>query len=778
MRSIVTARMKGKNWVIWEKDKKDIIVMFVKNQLVNKLFFIFLLILFGLNPQNGIGATLFVTNSSDSGAGSFRDQVQMATSGDTIQFSIQGVIKVDSFIRLDKDLVIIGPGINVLSLDGQQQSRILQVEAFQKVKISNLHFQNGNSENLTSTGGAAIQAVGDLELSNCLFEGNIGEYGGGLHVFNRKPDTVRVSITNCSFVNNRATILDGGAINMSYADVGHIHGRITNCVFVDNFSASTGGAINLFGRQRGSIDLEINSCTITRNKAAFAGAINNFIKDTIKISNTIMVDNQARNGNGNIISGGYNLIDDTVGLSFQTQATDIFTQDAGLGPLISGGEWIPSVGLLCGSVAIDNGMPMGGSATDVRGILRDANPDIGAHERNDYWDKRIYSSEDGTAGSLRVVLQYACGGDTLMLDKLIGTVKLDTQIVIDKDITLIGNRGEIGTKFLNTGHQRFFVVENQTQANFHFFSFWGGNPAQNGGGAILNKGRTKIYNATFAYNRAVSGGALANYGDGDSAMMVLTNCTFSNNEATILDGGAIDNYGFSHPANLILNHCTLIKNSSHKKGGGIFNNPMASADVKNTILAMNNASEGPETFGGFTSFGNNLWLDTTFTRSVFAPTDLINIQPELDSFAYYGGPSYTYRPQSNSPVIDAGNNADAPMIDQRGENRLFGTSVDIGAYEYDPATSISTPALNSELLRVYPNPASQKIWIDFETNDSGNSFSFEIYTLDGKQVFKSQLFRSRDEGKVAIDISTYPRGLYLIIGTQGSRRYYQKVVFK
>lgn len=756
--------------------------MSVQNYHIKRIFFILLLAWILILPEKGMASILFVSSDANAGAGSLRDQVALANSGDTIMFNINGIIRVDSSIQFTKDLVVIGPGFDKLIVDGQDKFRIFQVLPFHDVQISNLHFRNGNASNLISTGGAAIEVIGNLTLKTCLFEGNTGEYGGAVHVFNRNVDTVFFEMINCSFINNRSTILDGGALNISYAGVGYIVARITNCVFTENSSAKNGGAINLFGQQNGGIDLEINSCTIARNTASLAGGISNLVADTISLFNTIFTENKARvsypNGSGNIISEGYNLIGDTLGFSFQPLATDIIGANSGLGPLIEKGEWIPSVGLLCGSLAIDNGALEGTSTVDVRGLNRDMFPDIGAHERLDTWDKRIYTKEDGAAGSLRLALEYACPGDTLSLENIIGEIELDTQIVISKNIVLVGNQGAIGTKFLNKGNQRFFVVENQTEVAFHNLSFWGGNPTQNGGGAILNKGKAHIYNSTFAYNSAISGGALANYGDGDSAMMVLTNCTFSNNKATVLDGGAIDNYGFSHPAQLSLNHCTMVKNSSKKKGGAIFNNNKAGATIKNTILALNQAPEGSETYGGFTSLGNNLWLDTTFTRSVFQVTDLVNIQPDLDSFAYYGGSNYTYRPKAGSPVIDAGNSDNAPSTDQRGLNRFFGTSVDIGSYEYDPATSLESSVSQVGAFSVYPNPTSDRLWIDFKDALQNESCSISIYSLTGKCIYKNHFEKGPEEGNLEISISDYPKGVYVLIGMMGTRRYYQKVVFE
>ncbi len=59
-------------------------------------------------------ATLTVTNLNDSGAGSLRQAVIDAASGDTINFSVTGTITLTSAqISINKDLTITGPGVAI-----------------------------------------------------------------------------------------------------------------------------------------------------------------------------------------------------------------------------------------------------------------------------------------------------------------------------------------------------------------------------------------------------------------------------------------------------------------------------------------------------------------------------------------------------------------------------------------------------------------------------------------------------------------------------------------
>jgi hypothetical protein len=112
---------------------------------------------------------------------------------------------------------------------------------------------------------------------------------------------------------------------------------------------------------------------------------------------------------------------------------------------------------------------------------------------------------------------------------------------------------------------------------------------------------------------------------------------------------------------------------------------------RNTIIAGNTARSGPDVFyefGLLNSEGYNLIGDGTGGSS-FADTDLVGtsehpIDPMLEPLGDYGGPTQTMRPLPGSPVINAGDNTDAPDTDQRGFPRIVLDFIDIGAVELQP----------------------------------------------------------------------------------------------
>src|SRR5205085_5717173 len=88
----------------------------------------------------GEAATLTVTNTNDSGAGSLRDAINAADyDGDTINFApgVTGTITLTSgHLVITKNLTISGPGANVLTISGGMASRIFYVLPSDSLLIS------------------------------------------------------------------------------------------------------------------------------------------------------------------------------------------------------------------------------------------------------------------------------------------------------------------------------------------------------------------------------------------------------------------------------------------------------------------------------------------------------------------------------------------------------------------------------------------------------------------------------------------------------------------
>ena len=90
--------------------------------------------------------TITVTNTSDSGAGSFRQALADANDGDTINFAVTGTIGLTSGeLLVDKSVTISGPAAASLAVDGNSNSRVFHIAAGTTVTTSGLTISHGNA---------------------------------------------------------------------------------------------------------------------------------------------------------------------------------------------------------------------------------------------------------------------------------------------------------------------------------------------------------------------------------------------------------------------------------------------------------------------------------------------------------------------------------------------------------------------------------------------------------------------------------------------------------
>ena len=113
-----------------------------------------------------------VQNLNDAGTDSLRDLINDGCQGDTIFFDESlagGTLALDSEIDITKNVVVVGLGINDLTLDGGERYRIFHVTADDlEVHLQDMRLINAKA----STNGGAIYNEGNLYLSDMIFINN------------------------------------------------------------------------------------------------------------------------------------------------------------------------------------------------------------------------------------------------------------------------------------------------------------------------------------------------------------------------------------------------------------------------------------------------------------------------------------------------------------------------------------------------------------------------------------------------------------------------------
>jgi len=162
-----------------------------------------------------------------------------AHSGDTINFSIIEFCGFNGcFINLlsalpdiSAPMSILGPSRHAIqrSSSAATNFRVFNVTTTGTVNISDLTIKQGNPGNANG-GGLQNFGSGTVNVTNCVFQGNVASNGGGISV----RGTVNVS--NCTFTGNAAS--NGGGI---YNDAGTLN--VTSCTFTGNQAGGDGGGI-------------------------------------------------------------------------------------------------------------------------------------------------------------------------------------------------------------------------------------------------------------------------------------------------------------------------------------------------------------------------------------------------------------------------------------------------------------------------------------------------------------------------------------------------------
>jgi Tol biopolymer transport system component len=201
-----------------------------------------LFFMLSLATVENYAATLTVTNKNDIGAGSLRQSIIDAVSGDTIDFAanVRGTIVLTAKIRFSKSLIIVGPGAGLLSITKGAQSPpgIFDVAGNSggALNLSKITLTGSGAE---FQGGAVSSIGGAVKLSNCVLIGNGGtenshtQNGGAVYV-----SGATLTIDHCLISNNKATF--GGGISMEA-------GSINDSIVSGNVAFNTGGGAEIFG---------------------------------------------------------------------------------------------------------------------------------------------------------------------------------------------------------------------------------------------------------------------------------------------------------------------------------------------------------------------------------------------------------------------------------------------------------------------------------------------------------------------------------------------------
>lgn len=398
-----------------------------------KLFAGFLFVICAFSSVSA--ATYTVTKIADTSDGtcdsdcSLREAVLAANAtidNDTIEFSTlfsstQTITLSGSEIVMaaNGSLTVNGPGANLLTISGNNASRILVSSANANISINNLRFTGGTGVGATNTGrgGAIYNVGGTMVISNSILTGNSAANGGALNNAASTSPSVAGNLTviNCSITSNSSTSSGAAMQNFSTSFL-----NIRNTTISGNTSSGTGiaGAIQANGTVTvtnttisgntaasgtgagiyfNGTSLNLTNSTIVNNTSLGGGGLHRTGTNPLNIRNTIIANNVGASGSpdafGAVNSQGNNIIGNVTGSSGWI-TSDLQNVNPVLGSLSANGGLGNTHLPLTGSPAIDAGQncvvdlscasanPPVAVTTDQREVARPQNStvDIGAVE--------------------------------------------------------------------------------------------------------------------------------------------------------------------------------------------------------------------------------------------------------------------------------------------------------------------------------------------------------------------------------------------------------------
>ncbi len=293
---------------------------------------------------------------------------------------------------------------------------------------------------------------------------------------------------------------------------------------------------------------------------------------------------------------------------------------------------------------------------------------------------------------------------------------------------------------LNTGTS-VFVMERCIIRN---------NLTARGGVDVYARGGTNlqvnIYNSLFHDNVSAdlpgpttgnSGSSLnlgVNVNETGQMTATVANCTFANNREDSVSDSTAGTIISSQPTNR--NLMTL--------------------NVYNSVFADNlNSVNGLSRQVALAPVGNgayNLIFESNMTDRDFSsvPNSAENNTLVVADPAFVDQANRDYGPATGSPLIDAGdNNFVFYTIDLLGNNRFVNGPTDIGAIEFQTTASIDE--LDLLQIKIYPNPASDVIYVDCGEHAFAKA---RLHNLQG-QLIKSS-------SRAQMDVSSLKSGFYII----------------
>jgi hypothetical protein len=322
-----------------------------------------------------------------------------------------------------------------------------------------------------------------------------------------------------------------------------------------------------------------------------------------------------------------------------------------------------------------------------------------------------------------------------------------------------GNTGSCGTINLS---------DNVLLKNVEFYHNHGGKALRVGMGYSLvglplnNPDTVQVIQSIFRGNDldndsvlATGGGAVVIGNDmvPDSNTCFFTSCLFTGHISDSVDAIGSISLSSHYGGQAFAINCTFADNTWNNpfgEGAPIAVTYGSKLHIYNSILYGNVPAEiymyTIEDMDNYLDIHNSLLQGGLPGIKVYSPDNYITFDPSnLDTYPEWDTiEPYKYSLLEGSPCIDAGTldfppGITLPEFDLAGNPRVWGESVDMGAFEYGPWVAIKEnpnskfKIQNSKLLEVSPNPFTYGTYVSYELKEPGR-LNISVYSISGMKV--------------------------------------------
>ncbi|MFN4252284.1 beta strand repeat-containing protein [Deinococcus sp.] len=572
-----------------------------------------------------------VTSLADSGAGSLRDTLAAAKSGDTLRLTGTGTLTLASPLSIDKNVTIIATGVTI---DAAGKGRALDIakgatvtmqggtlkggtgavlpaslrsaalpEHMNKAARARLQAANLNPQATTLTYGGVLSNAGTLTLDGVTITGGKANSGGG--IYNTEGATLTLKGTT-NVTGNEATALNSDVDTFDQGLGGGIYNRGTLTLAggrIDGNRAtwSGGGIVGAVGSVTNLTSGSVNDNACTRPLTGTTNAdVDGCAGGGLYMLGDVTLGGASISGNtATHLGGGIMVTSSCVGAECTTIITPTFTMTGGTvennrttGKVDNGGGglWLNAKSTISGGVIRGNSSMYGGGIDTWRDLTLTG----GTIEKN------TATESGGGIIFIRPGRTYRIGGTAQISGNTATgsgggvTIVQNAQVTMDGG-NISGNASKSGGGVSVSEDSKLTVKGGTVTQN---------TATANGGGLRTWRGSIDVQGGTISSNRAdAEGGAISTEERGN---VTVSGGLIENNTAGTWGGGINVR---TEAAGLTVTGGTVRGNTAGKDGGGI--------SAGRTINLAGATIEGNKATGGGGGVFMGVWNATTPMAATF-----------------------------------------------------------------------------------------------------------------------------------------------------------------